>query len=78
MPTQFQLTQAATFVVVMNISVNVTPDPTIAKFSSFLACTRLLHYIDVTHDSYISHIHAVFFSAKSELLFSAEECLNPK
>lgn len=51
---------------------------TIAKSSSFLACTRLLHYTDVTYGSYISQMHVVFFLAKSKLLSSTYECLNPK
>ena len=36
-------------------------DPSIAKSSSFFACTRLLHYTDVTYGSYISQMHVVFF-----------------
>ena len=36
-------------------------DPSIAKSSSFLACTRLLHYTDVTYGSYIPQMHVGFF-----------------
>ena len=39
-------------------------DPSIAKSSSFLACTRLLHYTDVTYGSYISQMHVVLFFSK--------------